>query len=544
MGAVDGVPSLHDREGQEVAVLRRSGGWLVGLVGLVLSGALAAAAPAMGATGDQSVAYQVDPAHDGWLQGVQYGTPLTRRWTDTFGDAVTFPLIADGADFVLGTPAASSQTSSLFSLNPATGATNWQHPLGGSGVGMAYDAGQVFVVDGDGLLTAFNAATGAISWSVQLPGQYSFSSAPTAVDGVVYAGGAGEGGTLYAVDETSGALRWSQSVENGDTSSPAVDATNVYVTYPGQYYAFNRSTGAPAWWDQGSIEGGGGWTPVVADGHVFARDTDTSSKILSAATGAVQGPLGSTTAPAVANGVAYELDGATLQAVPDDGLGATAWSFSGDGQLDTAPIVTGTTVWVGSSSGNLYALDGSTGQALWSTNVGAPINGPNDYSGPLRGLAVGQGNILVPAGSTLIDYSAPETVTGGGSPSPAPGAGTPQSPSPTKKATLLIEIAPRMTVRQVLARRSLRLAVLLPTSGRVLVQWFDTPRRHARRLLAASGRSTYRRAGRHVLVLHVTAGGRRALRGAHRSATLTGYASFAPARGRTIVFRSRFRLPR
>jgi hypothetical protein len=31
---------------------------------------------------------------------------------------------------------------------------------------------------------------------------------------------------------------------------------------------------------------------------------------------------------------------------------------------------------------------------------------------------------------------------------------------------------------------------------------------------------------------------------AYQSATLTGYAAFAPARGRTIVFRSRFRLPR
>src|SRR5436189_154077 len=82
------------------------------------------------------------------------------------------------------------------------------------------DAARVFAVTYDGRVSARAADTGAEQWSVKLD-QYSFSSPPTAVDGTVYVGGAGSGGTLYALDEGTGAVRWSRPVANGDNSSPA-----------------------------------------------------------------------------------------------------------------------------------------------------------------------------------------------------------------------------------------------------------------------------------------------------------------------------------
>jgi outer membrane protein assembly factor BamB len=84
----------------------------------------------------------------------------------------------------------------------------------------------------------------------------------------------------------------------------------------------------------------------------------------------------------------------------------TLWTFSGDGGLDSAPIVVGSTVFVGSSSGMLYGLDLRRGQVVWSTNVGSGIPGPDEQnvSQPLTGLGAGQGLLVVPAGNRLAAY--------------------------------------------------------------------------------------------------------------------------------------------
>jgi len=262
-------------------------------------------------------------------------------------EAPSYPLVVDGTVYVTAGDSGGSYGTTLYALDQATGAVIWQHGLGGTYYwsGLAYDAGRVFAVNYDGLLSAFDAVTGDVDWSYQLPGQYAFSSPPTAVDGIVYDGGAGFGGTLYANRESSGAQVWTNEVATGDNSSPAVDGSDVFVTYPDNYYAFDRTTGASTGSTPSAGMAEGGRTPVVADGHVFVRDGAASARIVSEADGAPQGPLASTTAPAVANGTVYQLNGATLQAVPEDGLGSTRWSFAGDDGLDTAPLVTGSTIW-------------------------------------------------------------------------------------------------------------------------------------------------------------------------------------------------------
>lgn len=371
---------------------------------MVLMLAIAAIpASASAAIPDQSVAYQQDPQHDGNLTSVPLTPPLAKEWSDTFGNGLSYPLVVNGVVYV-------SDGSTLYAVNEATGSTVWSRGLGTATYDwsdIAYDAGRVFGVNEGGLLSAVDAVSGALDWSVQLPGQYAFSAPPIAVGGIVYVGGAGSGGTLYAVDEQSGSLLWTEEVANGDDSSPAFDGTNVFVTYPCQYYAFDAITGATAWHDSNGCDGGGGDTPVVADGHVFIRDWTSPALIVNSSTGATQGPLSATQAPAVAGGTAYELSGATLTAVTDDGLGTTSWSFAGDGSLVTAPLVTDGVVWVGSSSGNLYALDPATGHQLWSTNVGTALAAGNTgYVGaPFTGLGAGNGALIVPAGDSLIAYA-------------------------------------------------------------------------------------------------------------------------------------------
>jgi outer membrane protein assembly factor BamB len=353
-----------------------------------------------------AVTYQISVSHDGCSSDSSIARPLTQRWSRDFTGPVSYPLIADGKVFVTVADVPNfGYGTTLYALDQATGATLWSHAITGTYYwsNAAYDAGRVFVVNFDGLLQAFDAASGAPAWAVQLPGQYAFSSPPTADGGVVYAGGAGSGGTLYAVSESDGAVLWTQPVSNGDHSSPALSATDVFVSYAcGLVYAFDRTTGQLRWFSNGPCEGGGGKTPVYHADRVYARDS-FGNKLLDASTGDLLGTFQAGPAPAFAGKISLFLNGSTLQANSGH---RTLWTFSGDGGLDSAPIVVGATVFVGSSSGMLYGLDLRRGGVVWSTNVGAGIPGPDEQnvSQPLTGLGAGQGLLVVPAGNRLAAY--------------------------------------------------------------------------------------------------------------------------------------------
>lgn len=511
-----------------------------------------ATVPALADAGGQSVAYQLDPAHDGYASGVSLAPPLKEAWSRTLSGGVSYPLVVGGTVYV---SAAAGSGTNVYALDLASGSVVWEHAIGGTypWSGIAYDntgsGGRIFVVNSSGLLTALDAATGTAVWSSSLPGQYSFSSPPTAVNGVVYDGGAGSGGTLYATDENTGALLWSQPVANGDHSSPAVDGSNVYATYPDNYYAFDRTTGAPVWQDYLGGDGGGGRTPVVADGHLFIRDWAASPLIVSSASGATQGPLGSTTAPAIAAGSAYEMTGApgsgTLQAVGSDGLGATRWSFAGDGHLSSAPLVTGDTVWAGSTSGQLYELSTATGTVLWSTDVGSPIEAPDEQnvSAPLTGLGAGSDTLVVPAGPTLAAY-----ISGGATPAaPASSSTNPPAPTPSwqarEAAMLRRELVLHTTVSRLLAHHGMTVKVTALRPGRLALAWAFARAGHRTRhplVIAVAGR--VKRAGTARLRIRLNKRGMRALRRMHHRLAVTGAAELAPRGGRAVKVRRSFQI--
>jgi outer membrane protein assembly factor BamB len=372
---------------------------------LTASGAAGATtSPPAGPTTD--TAYQIGVSHDGFSGDTAIAPPLASRWTHSFTGLVSYPLIADGMVFVTVADVSSGYGTDLYALKKSDGSVVWSQFISGTYYwsNATYDNGQIFVVNYDGLLRAFDAATGTLNWSVQLPGQYAFSSPPTASKGVVYVGGAGSGGTLYAVSETNGSVLWTQAVENGDNSSPALSSTSVFVSYAcGVTYSFARSTGALQWVTSPSCEGGGGRTPVYYQGLLYMRDPILGNLILNASTGKETGTFSAGPAPAFAGKTGLFLSAGTLSAV--DGS-KTVWTFTGDGGLDTAPIVVGTTVYVGSSSGMIYGLSLATGELVWSANTGSSIDGPDEQnvSSPLTGLGAGQGLLVVPAGDQLVAY--------------------------------------------------------------------------------------------------------------------------------------------
>jgi outer membrane protein assembly factor BamB len=361
----------------------------------------------------QSVAYQIDYAHSG---RAVFGSPIvfppSSTWSVTLPAAVSYPLIAGGKVYVTtagpNTPTGLYGTE-LYALDAQTGNIAWGPvPISGTYLwsGHAYDHGKIFVVNFDGLLRSFDASTGQAGWSTQLPGQYAFTSPPTAVNGVVYVGGAGSGGTVYAVDEANGNVLWTAGVANGDQSSPTVSADGVFVSYPCQVYKFDPLSGATLWHYSGGCSGGGGRTAAFANDRLYVRDwTNPSSQIFDAATGTSIGTFSATAIPALATQTGYFMQAGTLRGI-DLASQQVLWSFAGDGQLTSAPIVINQVVIVGSASGAVYALNAATGAIIWTGAAGAAIAAPDEQnvSQPLTGFGAGEGYLVVPAGNLLTAW--------------------------------------------------------------------------------------------------------------------------------------------
>lgn len=354
----------------------------------------------------ESVTYQIDYAHSGraTVGGKGPSFPPSAHWSTTLNATVSYPVIASGEVIVLtGMNATGAGTASgawLYALDESDGKVTWG-PVAISNkypwAGQAYDHGKVLVVNYQGLLRSFDAATGAADWSRQLPGG-AFSAPPTAVNGVVYVGGVG---VLSAVSESSGALLWTAPVNGGEESSPAVSPDGVFVSYPCQAYKFDPLDGTALWHYDGGCYGGGGKTSMFADGFLYVRDPP-EDQIFDAATGKAVGTFSATVIPAVSGDSAYYLLNGTLSAV-DRMTQSTRWTFASDGKLDTAPLVIDSAVVIGAASGTVYALDAATGSVLWSGQAAGAISRPDEQnvSAPLVGLGAGGGYLVVPSGNVV-----------------------------------------------------------------------------------------------------------------------------------------------
>ncbi|MBI5104924.1 MAG: PQQ-binding-like beta-propeller repeat protein, partial [Solirubrobacterales bacterium] len=395
-----------------------------GWVAVVLA-ALGLAAPSAHA---DSVSYLSNPRHDGVAGGVPE-PPLGIRWARDFDARVSFPVVAEGMAFVtVRNPSDGPYGTVVHALDLQTGAERWTRTLSGTYYwsALAYDAGRLFAINFDGVLTALRAADGSTAWARQLPGQYAASSAPVARDGLVHLSVAGSGGTLYAMREGDGSLAWTQPVTNGDDSSPAVDDARVYTTYACDHTsAFDRTTGTPAWSHAGPCSGGGGAPSLLHARRLFTVESD--GLVFDAASGGTVGTIQSTQPPAAADGTVYLTQGQRLRA-EDATSGVERWTAPFTYEVSTQPLVAGGTLYFGSAGGALVALDRASGRTTWCTATGHGVVGGNNASfAPPSALGGGGGLLLVPAEDTLIAYGS------GGAAAPGcggSGSGTGTTPAP------------------------------------------------------------------------------------------------------------------
>ena len=362
-------------------------------------------ASAASAPTDQAVAWQINAAHDG-SQSDPIVPPLAPAWSDEFGGSVSYPLVAGGMVFVTVQDVASSR---LFALDAATGQLVWGPiDLGGRGTAdLAYDTGRVFVNQGNALLAAYDAQTGARDWI-----EFGGGLTPVTSNGILYIGGVAyseaTGGRLF------GATPAPQYPPVQGLGAAAVTSTGWYMSNRcGDVFDFNPADGTQIWHVAGTCQGGlTGLTPVVHGGFVYAIASDTNppnGHILDAQTGQSVGTFQSLPEPAFDGAFGFFLERPTattysLQARPLNG-GPSTWSFSGDGQLIGTPLVVNGVVYIGSESGNLYALNDTTGAQVWMDNAGAPFT-------TSQSLAAGLGTLVVPVSNRLDAYvKAPSTAS-------------------------------------------------------------------------------------------------------------------------------------
>ena len=124
--------------------------------------------------------------------------------------------------------------------------------------------------------------------------------------------------------------------------------------------------------------GGGGSTGVLYGTGYYTRGAYDSPIILSTADGSQQGSFASNTAPAFNGTTMYTLQNGNLVAVDPSGS-PNRWTFR-VGNLVTAPVVSGGTVFVGAADGAVYGVSARSGKQVWTGSAGSAILGPDEQN--------------------------------------------------------------------------------------------------------------------------------------------------------------------
>lgn len=249
-------------------------------------------------------------------------------------------------------------------------------------------------------------------------GNFFSNLAPAVVDDMVFAGS--RAGDVYAFNKEDGDLVWSTDIRQDppslwtaltfETVKPAklsggITAAydNLYMgTEEGEVIALSQQTGELLW--RAEVKGeviaapsaGDGWIAVMtSSGHVAVLHPDSGEQRWTAQTDVPALSLRGTAAPVIASGgvLIGTATGKLSVFILDKGI--PAWEQAiGKSQgstelerlidVDSSPLVNGTTVYSIAYNGNLVALDMLSGRAKWK----------REYSS-YRNLAIDSGTIYL-----------------------------------------------------------------------------------------------------------------------------------------------------
>jgi eukaryotic-like serine/threonine-protein kinase len=303
----------------------------------------------------QDAMFRGNPAHTGVYAGPAVPQFTKIKWQfRTNAQVLSSPAIADGTLYV------GSSDHNLYALDAATGALRWKFKTDGRITSSpAISAGVVYFGSFDSNFYAVDAATGQLKWKFKTAGERRYAAThlhgaePAAetmpdpfdcyLSSSVVAGGAvyfGSGdNNIYALDATSGSLKWKFKTGDVVHASPAISGGTLFVgSWDSYFYALDASTGKEKW------------------RFKTGEDPDTHNQV------------GIQSSAAVANGVVYFGCRDSKFYAVDAATGKQLWSFNNKGSwvISSPAVQDGKVYFATSDSGLFHALDAKSGTALLS----------------------------------------------------------------------------------------------------------------------------------------------------------------------------------
>jgi outer membrane protein assembly factor BamB len=365
-----------------------------------------------------AVAYRNDVGHSGRLP-YPIEPSLTRRWSKSFGKAVSYPLIVGPRVFV--STLGSEYKPVVLAFDRESGAQLWSSESlatpDGVKAHLAYDRGQIFAADDHGYIMAVNAETGSITWNVRLEPIYAFATMPVAASGMVFLTGAttDSDGRLFALDEGDGTVRYRAVALSG--GHVTLGASRLFTSGScNETQAIEAPTGKELWHYKEDCSGTSIVHTLFDQGRLFVN-SGAATVALDAVSGEPVARIEGMTTPVTvdANVALFALRrqrGGEVRAFDLAG-GSEAWSI----RLDDTPVLplllTGNYVYVTTRNAlgetRLQAIDLREREVVWtSAELAAPSDTSFVPSGtePLQGVAAAQGSIAVALERTLSVFAA------------------------------------------------------------------------------------------------------------------------------------------
>ena len=292
-----------------------------------------------------------------------------------------------------------SDDGNVYAVDAATGRQQWKFQSAGPVPATpAVAGGLVYFPSYDGKFYAVDALTGKLRWKTATGGERRFEakglhgmqpknqtmadpydlflSSPVVASGVVYFG-SGDG-NLYALDATTGEVRWKFKTNNVVHSSPAYASGTLYFgSWDSYFYAVDAATGKEKWRFHGGedelIHNQVGFqsSPVIAGGFVYTGCRDSNVYALDASTGKESWHFNNQgswviSSPAVVNGkLLFATSDSSLFQALDAATGKQLYKQDTKAYVFSSPAVAGDTVYYGVLNGTLEARDLNTGELLW-----------------------------------------------------------------------------------------------------------------------------------------------------------------------------------
>jgi outer membrane protein assembly factor BamB len=205
-------------------------------------------------------------------------------------------------------------------------------------------AGELVYVGGyNGKVYAVNASSGALRWVYPREGtlQAIVGGVITALDRLYFACADGK---VYALDAETGDKQWEFATGGKIWATPAIDGETLYIgSFDKKLYALDAITGQEKWEQPFETEGAIASSPLVYDGMVYIGSFDRYF---------------------------YAVDAAS---------GSKEWQFLAEKWFWTKAVAYNGTVYVGCLDGKVYALDAETGdEVVAAIDLESPV-----YSWPV-----------------------------------------------------------------------------------------------------------------------------------------------------------------